>query len=415
MNIIVLNAGSGSQRCSLFAFGVDAPQAGVPQEAIWEAVIDSTAPNQPKDRVRVMVAKHGSKPTERAQLNRELTPHDRTLELIRLLWEGDSAPLGGPEEIDLVGHRIVHGGRQFEAATPISSEVENSIHRLSTLAPLHNPSGLAGLRAARETLGPRARHFAVFDTAFHRTIPPPASTYAGPYHWVDDGIQRYGFHGTNFRWVAQRAAHLLGRDRDPDLSLILCHLGGGCSLCATRGGRSLATTMGFTPLDGIAMCTRSGAVDPGILIHLQRQGMSADAIEHLLNQESGLKGLSGLSGDTREISAAARMGDSRAQLALDVFIHRAREGMGQMLGALGEAPAAFVFTDAIAEDEPEIRAALCHAFGFAGLRIDVGRNRQAEPDCDFGHTDSSIRALLIKSREAWQIALECAAVARKSP
>jgi acetate kinase len=189
--------------------------------------------------------------------------------------------------------------------------------------------------------------------------------------------------------------------------LILCHLGGGCSLCATVGGRSIDTTMGFTPLDGIAMCTRSGALDPGILLYLLRQGVSTDDLEKLLNKQSGLKGLSGLSGDTRVLLPAATRGDDRARLAIDVFIHRLQAGIGAMLASLGDVPHALVFTDAIGESEPSIRAAACAPFAFLGLDLDMQKNDASSLDTDLATESSVIRVLLIKSREAWQIAREC--------
>ena len=271
-------------------------------------------------------------------------------------------------------------------------------------------TNLAGIRVVRKVLGQGLPQIAVFDTAFHQTLPPAAFTYAGPREWLERGIRRYGFHGTSFRWASERAAQLLKRKDDRELRLILCHLGGGCSLCATVGGRSIDTTMGFTPLDGIAMSTRSGAVDPGILIYLLREGATADEIELTLNEESGLKGVSGLSGDTRILSPKAAQGDPHAKLALDVFLHRLRGGIGQMLAALGAPPHALVFTDAIAEDEPAIRAAACEPFAFLGLHLDAGRNAASSLDADLATEKSPVRILLIASREAWQIARECHAL-----
>lgn len=405
MKIVVLNTGSGSQRCSLFELK-GTPPAAEPLDPIWEATLDSTAPGQPPGQLYIRV-RQGTEEAATVLIDAGLSVPERTAHLLRGLWEGPKAPLCAPAEIDVIGHRIVHGGEHFDRAVWIDQAVEAAIDALSPLAPSHNPSGLAGIRVARELCGGHVPQIAVFDTAFHRTLPEAAATYAGPYAWRAQGIRRYGFHGTNFRWVAERAAHLLERTGDSQLTLILCHLGGGCSLCATRGGRSIDTTMGFTPLDGIAMSTRPGALDPGILIHLQRQGKSADEIETMLNRQSGLKGLSGISGDTRDLSPQARAGHPRAKLALDVFVHRLRSGIGQMLASLGERPAALVFTDAIAEDEPSVRAAACEPFAFIGLHLDADRNRRAVPDAMFSADRSEVKALLIKSREAWQISREC--------
>lgn len=406
MKILVLNAGSGSQRCSLFELDRLPPIAAEPVDPVWEAAFDATAPGQPAGRLCVKVRRAGGE-TDGGFIDAGLSTGERIARLLARSWERPEAPLGKAAEIDAIGHRIVHGGDRFDRAVRIDAGVETAIEELAAFAPLHNPVGLAGIRTARALCGPGTLQVAVFDTAFHRTLPEPAATYAGPYEWRQQGIRRYGFHGTNFRWVAERAAHLLGRGGDPGLRLILCHLGGGCSLCATRGGRSIDTTMGFTPLDGIAMSTRSGALDPGILIYLQRQGWTADRLEILLNRESGLKGLSGISGDTRELLPRAGAGDVRAIRAWDVFIHRLRAGIGQMFASLGNRPDALVFTDAMAEDDPELRTAACAPFAFLGLRLDPGKNRRAVADVELTSPGSEVKAWLIKSRENWQIAREC--------
>jgi acetate kinase len=330
--------------------------------------------------------------------------------LLRMLCDGPAKVIGESDKVDVIGHRVVHGGAEFDEAVRITAEVEAAIERFASFAPLHNPSNLTGVRVARKLFGEGQWQFAVFDTAFHRTLSTAAAAYPGPSAWLDQGIRRYGFHGTSFRYASGRAAQLLGRTNDPELRLILCHLGGGCSLCATVDGRSIDTTMGFTPLDGLAMCTRSGAVDPGILLYLLRQGANANELEEMLNKASGLKGLSGLSGDTRVLVPAAARGDKHARLALDVFLHRLQAGIGQMIASLGAAPHAVVFTDAISEDEPSIRAAACAQFAFLGLHLDLQRNDASSLDSDLATKASTIRVLLIKSREAWQIARECHAL-----
>jgi acetate kinase len=308
--ILVLNAGSGSQKCSLFQI---AGQAAVPEvlEPIWEASLDSTAPDQPPGKIALRVRRDGEK-IEPGTIDEESSTADRTERLLRLLCEGPAKILANAAEVNLIGHRVVHGGDEFVRATRVTDEVEAAIERFAAFAPLHNHSNLTGIRVARKTFGGQTPQVAVFDTAFHRTLPEAAAVYAGPHDWLGRGIRRYGFHGTSFRWASRQAARLLDRPNDPELRLILCHLGGGCSLCATVGGRSIDTTMGFTPLDGIAMSTRSGAIDPGILIYLLREGTSADELEETLNKESGLKGVSGLPGDTRVVLPAAKNGDARA-------------------------------------------------------------------------------------------------------
>jgi acetate kinase len=405
MKIVVLNAGSGSQKCSLFELPIG-PLSDEPHDPVWEAKLDSTAPDQPEGKLVIRISRRGED-IDAGCMEEESTTAQRTERLLRMLWEEPANIVSQASEIDVIGHRVVHGGAELQEAARVTADVEAAIERGVDFAPLHNPSNLTGIRVARELFGENKPQFAIFDTAFHRTISDAAATYAGPHEWIDQGIRRYGFHGTSFRYASGRAGQLLGRIDDPKLRLILCHLGGGCSLCATIGGRSIDTTMGFTPLDGIAMCTRSGAVDPGILLYLLRQGVSTDDLENLLNKQSGLKGLSGLSGDTRVLLPAATRGDARARLAIDVFIHRLQAGIGAMLASLGDAPHALIFTDAIGESEPSIRAAACAPFAFLGLELDLQKNDASSLDTDLATGNSSIRVLLIKSREAWQIAREC--------
>ena len=237
--------------------------------------------------------------------------------------------------VDVVGHRVVHGGEHFREPTRVTDEVRSQIDALSASAPLHNAVALDGVAAAEAALGPGVPQVAVFDTAFHASLAPAAYAYAGPYEWLDAGLRRFGFHGINHEYVAHRAARLLDREL-VDLRLITCHLGSGCSLAAVRGGVSVDTTMGFTPLEGLPMATRSGSVDPGLLLHLLRApGCSTEALSELLNRRSGLAGLAGGTGDLRDVLAGRERGDPRAQLAFDVYVHRLRRAIGEMLASLG--------------------------------------------------------------------------------
>lgn len=404
VKIVVLNTGSGSQRCSLFHLS-EPPSWGIAEEPLWEAKVDVTAPDQEKDKLHIVVRRAGREASVEGTLERSTDLEGRTRFLLERLWKGPRAPLTHAKEVDVIGHRIVHGADRFQRAVRISSDVESTIRELGAFAPLHNEANLVGVTVARHVFGTGVPQVAVFDTAFHQTLSPAARTYPGPHAWLDQGIRRYGFHGTNFRWVAERAAYLLKR-KEP-LRLIILHLGGGCSLCAVESGRSVDTTMGFTPLDGVAMCTRSGGVDPGILLYLQRQGMSADDLEAVLNQNSGLKGLSGMSGDTRELLPRVDRGDSRAGLAWNVFVHRLRAGVGEMMAALGARPDALVFTDAIGESVAKVRTDVCAPFSFLGCGIDEKKNRCHDGDGDVATLESTVRLLVVKSREAWQIAREC--------
>ncbi len=269
--------------------------------------------------------------------------------------------------IDAVGHRIVHGGPDFSAGVVVTDAVTAQLEKLNDLAPLHNPPALAALAEARRLL-PNVPHVAAFDTAFHRTIPDFAATYPVPRNWTHDwGVRKYGFHGLSHAYCSRHAAEVRGRVGAPDFRVVVAHLGGGCSLAAVRGGACVDTTMGFTPLDGLMMGTRCGSIDPGALIYVRRHhGLTTDQIEHALNKESGLLGVSGVSADVREVDRAAAAGDARAALALEMFAYRVRTGVGAMAAALGGLDA-LVFTGGIGQHAAALRARICEPLAFLGL------------------------------------------------
>jgi len=304
-----------------------------------------------------------------------------------------------------VGHRVVHGGPQHFEPSVVTAKVKSAIESVSAFAPLHNRAELEGIEIVTKLLGP-VPQIAVFDTGFHRMMPLSAATYPGPYEWFEQGIRRYGFHGINHQYCAQRAAQLLGKNLN-SLKLVTCHLGNGCSLAAIREGRSVDTTMGFTPLEGLMMGTRSGSVDPGILTYLMRQRQfSGQQLVEILNQKSGLLGISGISSDMRQIITAGKKGHERAKLALDIYIHRLRSGIGAMIAVLGGIDA-LVFTAGIGENSPEVRAAVCENFAFLDLRLDQGKNAQSPVDEDISAPDATVRILVIHAQEDWMIAREC--------
>jgi acetate kinase len=305
-----------------------------------------------------------------------------------------------------VGHRVVHGGHAFRDTVPIDARVREEIRKYCDFAPEHNRLELEAIEAAQEMLGPDIPEVAVFDTAFHATIPPAASVYPVPYEWYERGILRYGFHGISHRYASRRAAEILGRD-PAGLRMVTCHLGNGASLAAVRDGASVDTTMGFTPLEGVMMGTRSGSIDPGILIYLVRhRGYGADRLDHVLNKESGLKGVSGISGDMREILAAIGRGDGRARLAFDVYTHRLCREIGAMTASLGGLDA-LVFTAGIGENCPPLRTAACERLAFLGMRLDEAKNAHPAMDSDIAAADSRVRVLVIRADEDWAIACEC--------
>ena len=300
---------------------------------------------------------------------------------------------------------MVHGGpRHFEPEL-VTAEVKAAIQSASAFAPLHNRAELDGMDIVVKLLG-AVRQVAVFDTGFHHAMPLAAATYPGPYEWFEQGIRRYGFHGINHQYCAERAARLLGKDLNA-LKLVTCHLGNGCSLAAIQQGRSVETTMGFTPLEGLMMGTRSGSVDPGILTYLMREKhVSGQQLDEILNQRSGLLGISGRSSDMREILAARKSGDERAKLAFEVYIHRLRSGIGAMVAVLGGADA-LVFTAGVGENSAEVRAAVCENLAFLGVQLDADKNAVWIADGDVSASDATVRVLVIRAQEDWMIARQC--------
>jgi acetate kinase len=404
MNVLVLNSGSSSQKSCLYTLGDTLPDD--PPLPVWEGKIEWASANDDKNDQ----AQYSIKTSRGVSLKQVTSGGSRPEDIERLLqnlWSGEAQAISGPSEIEVVGHRVVHGGPQHFEPSVITAEVKSAIEGVSAFAPLHNHAELEGMEIVAKLLGP-VPQIAVFDTGFHRTMPLSAATYPGPYEWFEQGIRRYGFHGINHQYCAQRAAHLLGKNLN-SLKLVTCHLGNGCSLAAIREGRSVDTTMGFTPLEGLMMGTRSGSVDPGILTYLMRQRQfSGQQLDEVLNQKSGLLGVSGISSDMREILAASRSGHQRAKLAFDMYVHRLRQEVGAMISVLGGVDA-LVFTAGVGENSPEVRAAVCDNFAFLDLRLDKGKNAQPplENDLDISAQDSTVRVPVIHAQEDWMIAREC--------
>lgn len=399
MKILVLNSGSSSQKCSLYEIGAVVPDD--PPAPLWGGTIEWGV-----DEAAIHVrTSRGAEVRHRVEA---LSSRRAIGQLIETLWSGDARAVSGPSEIDVVGHRVVHGGAKYREPTIITPEVKSAIAELAVFAPLHNRAELDGMELIEECLG-SIPQVAVFDTAFHGHMPEAAFVYPGPYEWLGRGIRRYGFHGINHQYCAGRAAELLRRDV-ASLKLVTCHLGNGCSLAAIRDGHSIDTTMGFTPLEGLMMGTRSGSVDPGILTYLvSTHGVGGQRMDEMLNNESGLLGVSGVSGDMRQIEQAMKQGHARAKLAFDVFIHRLRSGIGAMIAVLGGIDA-LVFTAGIGENSAQVRAAACADFGYIDLKIDPTGNSSVSPDADISAADSKARILVIRAQEDWAIARQCAAL-----
>jgi acetate kinase len=362
--------------------------------------------------VRVLTVNAGSSSLKLRLLDSEdaiLAEDELALEEGRIDQEALGAALDSPlGEAQAIGHRIVHGGQRFRSAVEIDADVELALRGLSELAPLHQAKSLAALDAVG-ALFPDLPAVACFDTAFHATLPASASTYALPGDWTDRwGLRRYGFHGLSHAWVARRTPELLGAAR-PNLRIVSCHLGSGASLCAIREGVSLDTTMGFTPLEGLVMATRSGSVDPGMLMWLLERGaLDATEVANALERRSGLLGLCG-SADMRELLSRAEAGEERATLALKVYLRSLRGQIAAMAAALGGVDVV-VFTGGVGERSPELRELAVEGLAFLGLAIESGRNRAASGDADVSSPQASVATLVLAAREDLEIARQVRAV-----
>lgn len=380
MKILVCNAGSSTLKLGLFDSQGEEPVATA--EVDWLA-------DAPRLSVRFEAA-----PAVVSEVVMRTPAEAVRAALVAL---GDAT-----QDLAGVGHRVVHGGERFREAVRVTPEVERAIEALGELAPLHNPASLEGIRAVAAVL-PRVPQVVAFDTAFHATLPAVARTYPIPRAWTREwGLRRYGFHGLSHAHCAHRAAEMLGRS---DLRLVVAHLGNGASASAVASGACIDTTMGYTPLEGLMMGTRSGSVDPGLLLHvLQHRGVDVAHLDRTLHYESGLLGVSGLSSDMREVLAAAPT-DPDAELAVDVYVHRVRQSVGALAATLGGVDA-LVFSGGIGEHAAEIRARVCERLGHLGLVLDVGANAAAQPDTDVATPVSPARILVIASREDLSILRE---------
>ncbi|MDQ6611060.1 MAG: acetate/propionate family kinase [Gemmatimonadota bacterium] len=378
MNILALNAGSSSVKASLFQLEHAGSSGDLPRGLMWEAETG----------------------IEQESLQILLAP----------LWSGAGAILPDRNAIHAIVHRVVHGGATLVDSVRVTDDVVTQIKKAAEHAAWHNESALELIKEARELFGDAIPQVAVFDTAFHKTLPPVAYTYAGPYEWIGQGIRKFGFHGISHQYASARGKRLLTQ-ATANFRLVSCHLGSGCSLAAVRNGASVDTTMGFTPLDGLPMATRSGAVDPGILIHLLRHGgHTAGSLDHMLNYESGLAGLSGTNGDMREVLKAADAKVERGVLALDVFIQHVRQGIAAMAVSMGGIDA-LVFTGGMGEQSPRVRDLICDGLTFLRVSLDSARNEAVGAnDVEISSQRSAVRVLVVHAEENWVMAQECARV-----
>ncbi len=400
MKILVLNCGSSSVKYQFIDSTNGAPLAKglVSRIGMAEAVLT----HKPFDRPEVKVSA-------------EILDHIVAVEyVITMLMSPNHGVIKDKNEIDAVGHRVVHGGEEFTDSVLITTDLMSRLRGLIELAPLHNPHNIRGINACQKAL-PHVPQVAVFDTAFHHSMPPYAFVYGIPYVFYKRyGIRRYGFHGTSHQYVCDRAAAMLGKPLS-QLKLITCHLGNGASVAAVNGGVSVDTSMGFTPLEGLLMGTRSGDIDPAIILHIMsREELSLHEGNTLLNKHSGLAGISGVSSDMREIIAAADTGNANAKLALDVFCYRLKKYIGSYMAALGGLDA-LIFTGGIGENSSVVRDLTCQGLGFMGITIDNALNKAAiGKEMDISGACATAKTLAIPTNEELVIAHDTERIVNKS-
>ena len=398
MNILVINAGSSSLKYQLF----DMDNESVLAKGLCERIgIDGHLKHTPNN----------GKPV----FNEDIALPDHAVAIQAVIDKLTSAEYGvvaSMSEIDAVGHRVVHGGEHFAQSTLITDEVMKAIEDCIPLAPLHNPANITGIEACTKVIG-NVPQVAVFDTAFHQSMPSKAYTYAVPHKYYDDyKVRRYGFHGTSHRYVTDRAAALLGKPVE-DVNIITCHMGNGSSICAVKGGKSIDTSMGFTPIAGLPMGTRCGDLDVSVMEFIMKMdGLDIDAMMKVLNKESGVLGISGTSSDFRDLDIAAGKGDERAALALDVFTYSVAKTVGAYAVALGKVDA-IVFTAGIGENSASVRKAIADQLGVLGVAIDDEKNQVRGEEVDISAADAKVKAFIIPTNEELVIARDTKEIACK--
>ena len=399
MNILVINAGSSSLKYQLLN-----PETGVLlAKGLCERIgIDGKFTYKPQvEGKKVLDAIDVAMPT-----------HSEAIQaVLNALVDADNGVIGSMKEIDAVGHRVVHGGEKFAKSVLITDEVMATIEECNPLAPLHNPANITGIKACQAVM-PGVPMVAVFDTAFHQTMPAKAYMYALPYEYYEkDKVRRYGFHGTSHKYVSQRAAAMLGK-KPEELKLISCHLGNGSSVTAIDGGKSVDTSMGFTPLAGLPMGTRAGDLDAGILQYLMNKySMNIDEMLNILNKKSGVQGVSGVSSDFRDLENAHEQGNERAGLAVDMFNYGVKKLIGAYAAAMGGVDA-IIFTAGVGENSVSQRLAIASGLEFMGVKMDAEANNTRGKETVISAADSKVKVLLIPTNEELMIAMDTASIVK---
>ncbi len=399
MNILVINAGSSSLKYQL----LNPETQEVLAKGLCERIgIDGKFTYKPANKEAIKDA------------DVAMPTHSEAIQtVLHALVDEHNGVIASMKEIDAVGHRVVHGGEAFSGSVLITEDVMNALEECIPLAPLHNPANITGIKACVEVMGKEVPQVAVFDTAFHQTMPAVAYTYALPYEFYQqDKVRRYGFHGTSHKYVSQRAAAMLGKPIE-ELKLISCHLGNGSSITAIQGGKSMDTTMGFTPLAGVPMGTRSGDLDAGIMEYLMnKHGYDIKEMLNILNKKSGVLGISGVSSDFRDLEDAAQKGNQQAQLALDAFDYSVKKFIGAYAAAMGGVDA-IIFTAGVGENGVTTRANIVSGLEYMGVKMDAEKNNTRGKEVDVSTDDATVRILVIPTNEELMIAMDTASIVGK--
>ena len=389
MKIFVVNCGSSSIKYQL----IDMQDESVIAKGLVERI-----------GIEGSCLTHTPAGKDKVKLESEIPDHvDGIKKVLAALVDPNYGVIKSTDEIDAVGHRVVHGGEIFSESVVITEEILKQIEGLSDMAPLHQPPNVAGIRACQKVM-PNTPQVAVFDTAFHQTMPQTAYMFGVKYEEYEKyGIRKYGFHGTSHRYVSACAAEMLGKDIK-DTKIITCHLGNGSSITAVDGGKSVDTSMGFTPLDGVLMGTRTGSIDPAVVpILMTKKGLDAAAMDKYMNKECGVLGISGVSSDFRDLEAAAAEGNKKAQLALDMFCYQVKRYIGAYAAAMGGVDA-IVFTAGVGENDIGTRAKVCEGLEFLGVKLDADRNNVRGKATEISAADSKVKVFLIPTNEELVIA-----------
>lgn len=394
MNILVINCGSSSLKFQL----INSDSEEVLAKGLCERIsIDGRLTYQPKG---------GEKNTS----DKDMPTHTQAIQyVLEALTDEKTGVLKSLDEIGAVGHRVVHGGEKFASSTVINEEVLKGIEECNDLAPLHNPANLIGIHACQELM-PGTPMVAVFDTAFHQTMPEKAYTYGLPYEYYEKyKVRKYGFHGTSHSFVSKRVAEIVGKPYD-SLKTIVCHLGNGASICAVENGKSVDTSMGLTPLEGLVMGTRSGDIDPAIMEFIaKKENLDIEGVMNVLNKKSGVFGVSGISSDFRDLCSAAENGDDRARIALEVFSYRAAKYVGSYVAAMNGVDV-IAFTAGIGENDHLVRQEMCKYLGYLGIEINAEANKARGEEIEISTPDSKVKVLVVPTNEELAIARETRAL-----